>query len=46
MLERCIKMDLIDLFAGISAIKLSFENVGFQSVFWNDFDSYCKTTWV
>jgi len=34
----------IDLFAGIGGIKLGFEKIGFKSVFSNDFDAYCKTT--
>lgn len=34
----------IDLFAGIGGIKLGFEQSGFESVFSNDFDAYCKIT--
>ena len=37
-------MKFIDLFAGIGGIKIAFDNVGFQSVFSNDFDHNCKTT--
>jgi len=37
-------MNFIDLFAGIGGIKLGFEKNGFTSVFSNDFDTYCKTT--
>jgi DNA (cytosine-5)-methyltransferase 1 len=37
-------MKFIDLFAGIGGIKLGFEKNGFTSVFSNDFDAYCKTT--
>lgn len=37
-------MNFIDLFAGIGGIKLGFEKSGFTSVFSNDFDTYCKTT--
>ena len=37
-------MQFIDLFCGIGGIKIAFENVGFQCVFSNDFDSNCKTT--
>ena len=37
-------MNFIDLFAGIGGIKLGFEKNGFKSVFSNDFDAYCKTT--
>ena len=35
---------IVDLFAGIGGIKLGFEASGFKSVFSNDFDAYCKTT--
>jgi len=38
------KINFIDLFAGIGGIKLGFERNGFASVFSNDFDAYCKTT--
>ena len=34
----------VDLFAGIGGVKMGFENSGFEAVFSNDFDSYCKTT--
>lgn len=37
-------MKFIDLFSGIGGIKLGFEKHGFTSVFSNDFDAYCKTT--
>lgn len=37
-------MKFIDLFSGIGGIKLGFEKNGFTSVFSNDFDAYCKTT--
>jgi DNA (cytosine-5)-methyltransferase 1 len=37
-------MNFIDLFAGIGGIKLGVEKIGFKSVFSNDFDAYCKTT--
>lgn len=37
-------MQFIDLFCGIGGIKIAFENVGFQCVFSNDFDSNCKIT--
>lgn len=37
-------MRFIDLFAGIGGIKLGFEKSGFKSVFSNDYDAYCKTT--
>jgi len=35
---------IVDLFAGIGGIKIGFEESGFKSVFSNDFDAYCKTT--
>ena len=47
MLESVNKdknINFIDLFAGIGGIKLGFEHNGFTSVFSNDFDAYCKTT--
>lgn len=34
----------IDLFSGIGGIKIAFENAGFECVFSNDFDKYCKVT--
>lgn len=34
----------IDLFAGIGGIRLGFEKAGFKTVFSNDFDKDCKTT--
>ncbi len=38
------RLEFIDLFAGIGGIKLGFEQAGFKSVFSNDYDAYCKTT--
>jgi len=35
----------IDLFAGIGGIKIAFEQNGFECVFSNDFDKYCKITY-
>lgn len=35
----------IDLFAGIGGIRLGFEKAGFESVFANDFDEKCKSTY-
>lgn len=35
----------IDLFAGIGGIRLAFEKNGFETVFANDFDLYCKSTY-
>ncbi|MCL5073657.1 MAG: DNA (cytosine-5-)-methyltransferase [Actinobacteria bacterium] len=35
----------IDLFAGIGGIRKGFEDAGFETVFANDFDKYCKITY-
>jgi len=35
----------IDLFAGVGGIRLGFEKAGFETVFANDFDEQCKTTY-
>ncbi len=36
----------IDLFAGIGGVRLGFENSeGFETVYANDFDKYCKVTY-
>lgn len=35
----------IDLFAGIGGIRIGFENAGFETVFSNDFEPTCKTTY-
>jgi len=35
----------IDLFAGIGGIRLGFEKNGFETVFANDLDPYCKVTY-
>lgn len=35
----------IDLFAGIGGIRIGFEKAGFETVFANDFDPYCKPTY-
>ncbi len=35
----------IDLFAGIGGIRLGFEKAGFETVYANDFDKYCKYTY-
>lgn len=37
-------MRTIDLFAGVGGIRLGFENVGFKTVFSNDFEPACKET--
>lgn len=39
------KFRTLDLFAGIGAIRLGFENAGFKTVFANDFDKNCKITY-
>lgn len=41
-LKRILKT--IDLFAGIWWIRIAFENAGFQTVFSNDAEPYCKKT--
>ncbi len=35
----------LDLFAGIGGIRIGFEKAGFKTVFANDFDKQCKTTY-
>lgn len=35
----------LDLFAGIGGIRLGFEKAGFETVFANDFDKFCKDTY-
>lgn len=35
----------IDLFAGIGGIRKGFEKNGFETVFANDFDAFCKATY-
>ncbi len=37
--------DTIDLFAGIGGIRIGFEEAGFKTVFSNDFEESCKTTY-
>lgn len=39
------KNKILDLFAGIGGIKIGFEKAGFECVFSNDFDKYCKITY-
>lgn len=40
-----MKYRTLDLFAGIGGIRRGFENAGFETVFGNDFDPYCKATY-
>jgi DNA (cytosine-5)-methyltransferase 1 len=35
----------LDLFAGVGGIRTGFEKAGFETVFANDFDKYCKDTY-
>ncbi len=35
----------LDLFAGIGGVRIGFERAGFETVFGNDFDPYCKVTY-
>lgn len=35
----------LDLFAGIGGVRMGFERAGFETVFGNDFDAYCKVTY-
>ncbi|OGD68350.1 DNA (cytosine-5-)-methyltransferase [Candidatus Campbellbacteria bacterium RIFCSPLOWO2_01_FULL_34_15] len=35
----------IDLFAGVGGIRLGFEKAGFETVFANDFEKQCKSTY-
>lgn len=39
------KLTTIDLFAGVGGIRIGFERAGFETVFANDFDPYCKATY-
>lgn len=40
-----MKYKTIDLFAGIGGIRKAFEGAGFETVYSNDFDKYCKITY-
>ncbi|OGC88766.1 DNA (cytosine-5-)-methyltransferase [Candidatus Adlerbacteria bacterium RIFOXYC1_FULL_48_26] len=35
----------LDLFAGIGGVRMGFERAGFETIFGNDFDAYCKVTY-
>ncbi|MBU1085834.1 MAG: DNA cytosine methyltransferase [Candidatus Beckwithbacteria bacterium] len=39
------RLKTVDLFAGIGGIRLGFEEAGFEVVYANDFDKYCKKTY-
>jgi len=39
------KYKSLDLFAGVGGIRMGFEKAGFETVFGNDFDAYCKITY-
>lgn len=39
------KYRTLDLFAGIGGIRIGFKKAGFKTVYANDFDKYCKTTY-
>lgn len=43
--EKHQQLKTLDLFAGIGGIRLGFERAGFETVFANDFDKYCKDTY-
>lgn len=45
MFKNVKKYKTLDLFAGIGGIRMGFENAGFETVFGNDFDAYCKATY-
>jgi DNA (cytosine-5)-methyltransferase 1 len=38
------KYKSLDLFAGVGGIRMGFEKAGFETIFGNDFDAYCKIT--
>lgn len=39
------KPTTIDLFAGVGGIRIGFEQAGFETVWANDFDPYCRATY-
>ena len=39
------KYKSLDLFAGVGGIRMGFEKAGFETIFGNDFDAYCKVTY-
>ena len=46
-IKRYMKKEVrtLDLFAGVGGIRLGFEKAGFETVFANDFEEQCKTTY-
>ena len=44
-LRKTMGLRTLDLFAGVGGIRLAFENVGFNTVFANDYDTSCKDTY-
>ena len=44
-LEPQKRLRTLDLFAGIGGIRLGFEKAGFDTVFANDFEKQCKSTY-
>jgi len=44
-LETQKEFKTLDLFAGIGGIRIGFEKAGFETVFANDFEKQCKTTY-
>ena len=43
MIKKTFKT--LDLFAGIGGIRMGFERAGFETIFGNDFDAFCKVTY-
>lgn len=39
------KLTTIDLFAGIGGIRIGFEKAGFETLFANDFEPFCRATY-
>src|SRR3989344_9017593 len=44
-LRKTMGLRTLDLFAGVGGIRLAFENAGFETVFANDNNKYCKATY-
>jgi len=45
VMARSIKLKTLDLFAGVGGVRLAFDKAGFKTVFSNDFDKTCKSTY-